>query len=861
MSTAFDMTDFHVDVMANKAITGTGPATGRFTLSAKVGATFGLVCALATVNMLLVRGMVREQNGVAESVGVAGKLRMLSQKIAFETVYDEHAPQGWRARLQQSRRDYVTSLDALASGGHAFGYLVKPPYRPLAVRLDQLRAEWQRFDAVVERNITASAAPGMEPLRAVATHADLLLADAESVVALMTEEARAAQERTLNQMYGLLAADLALLALAFGLARRQVVWPLRELARQSRALAAGDYGARVAFRSGDEIGELALSYNRMAQSIDELIGRLTVERQELHEAESTFRSLAENSMVGVYIAEDAHFRFVNPKMAQMFGYDRDEMMHGVCVFDIVPEDAHELVKLHMQRRLSGEVDEVSYERRARRKDGSLFDIAVFGSRMTLGDKAATIGVILDITERKRNECEARRADAASRAYARQLEYIANHDALTGLANRNLLGDRMRSAIAAARRNGRLVAVLLHDLDNFKVINDSLGHAAGDLLLASVARRMVEAVRESDTVARLGGDEFVIVMPDVSCPQDALTVGEKVLQVMSQPFYIENQKIYVRTSIGISLYPRDGVDEQTLLKNVDLAMYRSKQQGKGRLSFYTEEMNSANRARQRMEVELHNALERGEFVLHYQPKHDCRSGRICGVEALLRWEHPRHGMVSPAEFIPLAEETGLITLIGAWVLREACRQNRSWQHAGLPCVGMAVNLSACQLQRDELLPMLRDVLHASGLAPRWLELEITETAIMRDAEDAVPLLETLKDIGVGLSLDDFGTGYSSLNYLRRFPLDSLKIDRTFVAELHADAAASAAGGANACAIITAMIAMARSLGLRVVAEGVETPEQAAFLQAHGCHELQGYHIGRPVPAAALEAMLHAQCQPA
>ncbi|MRV74655.1 EAL domain-containing protein [Duganella sp. FT92W] len=564
------------------------------------------------------------------------------------------------------------------------------------------------------------------------------------------------------------------------------------------------------------------------------------------EAEHIFRSLADNSAVGVYIAANARFRFVNPRMAQMFGYDRDEMMSSVGVFDIVPDEARSLVEHHRQRRLSGEATEVRYERQARRKDGTLFDIEVFGSRMTLRGQAATIGVILDVTERKRIERAAQHADAASRAYARQLEYNATHDALTGLANRTLLADRLNGAIAGARRNGRMVAVLLHDLDNFKVINDSLGHVAGDLLLASVARRMREAVRTSDTVARLGGDEFVIVMPDVARQEDAAAVAEKVLHLMTQPFYIASQKVYVRTSIGISLYPRDGADPQTLLKNVDLAMYRAKQAGRGRLSFFTEEMNAANRARQRMEVELHHALERGEFQLHYQPKQDAGCGAITGAEALLRWNHPRRGMVSPAEFIPLAEETGLITMIGAWVLREACAQNRRWQLAGLPELAVAVNLSACQLQRDELLPLVRSVLDETGLAPHFLELEITETAIMKDADLAVPLLEELKGIGVGLSLDDFGTGYSSLNYLRRFPLDCLKIDRSFVSEIDA--------GGSEGAIITAMIAMARGLRLRVIAEGVETPEQTAFLRNQQCHELQGYHIARPMPADALEALL-------
>ncbi|SFU74189.1 EAL domain-containing protein [Pseudoduganella namucuonensis] len=777
--------------MATTAIPGAEPVKGRATPGAKVGAAYLLVCALAAGNLLLAHGMVREQNGVAESVSVAGRLRMLSQKIAFETAYHRLAPPGWRERLRQSRADYQASLDALSGGGSAFGHRLRRPSAALAERLAGLRVEWRLFGADVDLATDPAAADAAGALHRVAARAPALLERAEGVVARMAAEAGASQERALRQMYAVLAADMLLLALAWRLTRRKLV----------RA------------------------------------------------AESTFRSLADNSVVGVYIAEDARFRFVNPKMAELFGYDRAEMMRSVGVFDIVPEEAHGLVLHHMRRRLSGEVSEVSYERQARRKDGTLFDIEVFGSRMALDGKAVTIGVILDVSERKRVERAALRAEEANRAYARQLEYNANHDALTGLANRNLLGDRLRGAIAAARRNGKMVAVLLHDLDNFKVINDSLGHAAGDLLLANVARCMNEAVRESDTVARLGGDEFVIVMPDVARPEDAVAVAEKLLQVLSQPFVIEGQKVYVRTSIGISLYPRDGADEQTLMKNVDLAMYRAKQQGRGRLSFYTEEMNSANRARQRMEVELHNALERGEFLLHYQPKLDTRGGRVTGAEALLRWQHPRRGMVGPADFIPLAEETGLITLIGAWVLREACRQTRCWQLAGLPGLSMAVNLSACQLQRDELLPLVREVLRESGLAPECLELEITETAIMRDAEEAVPLLVELKAVGVRLSLDDFGTGYSSLNYLRRFPLDSLKIDRTFVSEIHS--------GMNEGTIITAMIAMARGMKLRVIAEGVESEEQAEFLRAHDCHELQGYHIGRPMPAAALEALLRAQ----
>jgi predicted signal transduction protein with EAL and GGDEF domain len=361
--------------------------------------------------------------------------------------------------------------------------------------------------------------------------------------------------------------------------------------------------------------------------------------------------------------------------------------------------------------------------------------------------------------------------------------------------------------------------------------------------------MTAATRETDTVARLGGDEFVIVIPDVTRPEDASAVASKVLESLSAPFHIDGQEIFVHASTGISLYPRDGADEQSLLKNVDLAMYRAKQQGRGRISFFTEEMNAANRARQRMETELHRALERGEFILHYQPRMDLRTGRISGVEALLRWQHPKNGLVPPSDFIPLAEETGLIVPIGAWVMQEACRQGRRWHQEGLRNLSVAVNLSMRQLQSDGLLAVVLAALDEAETDPSCLELEITETAIMKDAEGAVRLLRRLKDAGVRLSLDDFGTGYSSFHYLRHFPLDSLKIDRSFVAEIHADARESP--------LITAMIAMARNLGLNVIAEGVETREQADFLHANGCHETQGYYYSRPLPPCGLRELLRSQ----
>jgi diguanylate cyclase (GGDEF)-like protein len=438
------------------------------------------------------------------------------------------------------------------------------------------------------------------------------------------------------------------------------------------------------------------------------------------------------------------------------------------------------------------------------------------------------------------------ADAERKRYERQLEYGANYDALTGLANRNLLSDRLRQAIANANRNGKLVGILLHDLDNFKVINDSLGHDAGDALLKVVAQRMRAVVRETDTVARLGGDEFVIVLPELDNANEAMMVANKLLGELAKPFTVEHQEVYVSASIGVSLYPRDGAQEQTLMKNVDLAMYRAKREGRNTVRYFTEELNAHNRERQKLETALHHALENAEFDLHYQPKINYHTGAVTGVEALVRWNHPTLGVIAPSAFIPLAEETGLIVELGAWVIRTACRQSRAWQDAnGLP-VNIAVNLSARQLDPDQLINTVADALRETGLAAEYLELELTETAIMPDAVEAIGILSELKCLGVRLSLDDFGTGYSSLNYLRRFPLDSIKIDRSFILGV--------GESANDRAIVKTIVALASNLNMNVIAEGVESLVQADFLKQHGCHEMQGYYFARPLPASQVSELL-------
>jgi predicted signal transduction protein with EAL and GGDEF domain len=362
----------------------------------------------------------------------------------------------------------------------------------------------------------------------------------------------------------------------------------------------------------------------------------------------------------------------------------------------------------------------------------------------------------------------------------------------------------------------------------------------------VAQRMRAVVRETDTVARFGGDEFVIVLPAMETSNEAAIVASKLLHELSKPFTVEQQQVYVSASIGVSIYPRDGEQEQTLLKNVDLAMYRAKREGRNTIRFFTEELHADNRERQKLETALHHALENGEFDLHYQPKINYGTGAITGVEALVRWNHPTLGVIQPSAFIPLAEETGLIVELGAWVIKTACRQSRAWQDAGGVAVNMAVNLSARQLDLDQLINTVADALRQSGLAPERLELELTETAIMSDAVEAIGILNDLKSLGVRLSLDDFGTGYSSLNYLRRFPLDSIKIDRSFIQGVDESA--------NDRAIVKTIIALASNLNMNVIAEGVENRSQAQFLKQNGCHEMQGYFFAKPLPAGQLADLL-------
>jgi diguanylate cyclase (GGDEF)-like protein/PAS domain S-box-containing protein len=438
--------------------------------------------------------------------------------------------------------------------------------------------------------------------------------------------------------------------------------------------------------------------------------------------------------------------------------------------------------------------------------------------------------------------------SAARARSLEMSHLAQHDFLTDLPNRLLFNDRLTQAIAIAVRQSKQLAVMFVDLDQFKKINDSLGHGVGDKLLQSVAKRLIACVRRADTVSRLGGDEFLILLSQVEHEQDAAFSARKILRALAAPHIIDDKSLDINASIGVSTYPSDGPDAQTLLNKADTAMYEAKQQGRNNYQFFRRDMDVRVEERKLLEGDLRSALGRNEFLLHFQPKFNLKTGQLTGFEALIRWLHPERGMLYPGQFVPIAEECGLILPIGRWVLLEACKQARAWIESGLGAVPMAVNVSAAEFEDKDFLSGVRTVLIATGVLPLNLELELTESVLMQDAESAVRILGALKVMGVQLAIDDFGTGYSSFTYLRRFPVDVLKLHQSFVHEITEDPADET--------IISAMIDIGKSLKQRVIAEGVETRAQLKFLQRHGCDEGQGYYFSHPVPAEQAGKLLEA-----
>lgn len=628
--------------------------------------------------------------------------------------------------------------------------------------------------------------------------------------------------------------------------------PLLTVAHDSSLLAARDLLERQHVRHLGITGEGEilvglLSFSDILQSVQyEYVHQL---ESALRERDTALRRSEKNLMLahkvieasldGIMLVNAAGLiEMVNPAFTTLTGYD-----------------AHEVIGRNPRLLSSGRHDKDFYrtlwialtehghwqgEIWNRRKNGEVYPewmtiTAIYDDEGKIHRYAA---IFTDITERKKAE--------------ERIKNLAYFDVLTGLPNRRLFLDRLAVAMANAHRHDHRMAVMLLDLDMFKRINDTLGHSAGDRLLETVAQRLITAIREGDTAARLGGDEFTVLLPEIDHVDDAVRLARRIIEEIKQPLEVEGNEMFVTTSIGVAVYPDDGSTAEGLLKNADTAMYRAKDLGRNSYQLYSSAMNALSFERLAMETSLRHAISREEFQLAYQVKVNMASGVLSGVEALIRWHHPDLGMVPPSDFIPLAEANGMIGAIGEWVLHTACRQNKEWQDLGLPPLRVAVNISARQFLQADMVVAVRKALDDSGLDPHWLELELTESAVMQRVEEAAAMLRDLRDMGVHISIDDFGTGYSSLSHLKRLPIDSLKIDRSFIQDMADDS--------DDVAIVSAIIAMAQTLRIKVIAEGVENDKQAMFLRAQGCDEIQGYLISRPVSADNLVSLFDRRLLP-
>jgi diguanylate cyclase (GGDEF)-like protein/PAS domain S-box-containing protein len=616
---------------------------------------------------------------------------------------------------------------------------------------------------------------------------------------------------------------------------RAVISRLSDLSAQVRRIAeSGEASARVSAPGSDELAGLAEDINGMLRALEQ-------SRDAVRENEGQLRTILDSVHTGFLIIDaDTHgIVDANPAALGIMGCRRDEVIGTTCERRVCPAEPGRCPITDLNQELD------NAEQVVLAADGGRVPVLKTAALVTLGGRRYILESFVDITERKHAE--------------EAIRYQAYHDGLTELPNRTRFYEHLHDCLAQARRASDMAAVLFLDLDRFKTINDTLGHAVGDALLKEVAARLADTLRGRDSIARLGGDEFAVLLTAMESAEGAAAVARRMLASLRAPFYVNGYELHTTASIGVSLFPRDGEDAESLLQSADIALYHAKDQGRNTFRYYDSWINASTRERLELENDLRHALEREQLVLHYQPQIHVPTGRIVGMEALLRWQHPELGLILPGRFISIAEETGLIEPIGEWVLKRTCAQNKEWQREDLPAVQIAVNLSPVQFHQQDLIAVVRRALGESGLDPRYLQLELTESTAMRNVDFSIRLMARLKEMGVGLCLDDFGVGYTSLVYLKQFPLDTVKIDRMFLNGASPSPGSAAWRGADSseAAIISAIIGIARSLGLGVIGEGVETSGQLRLLLERDCEVMQGYLFSKPVPAGTAAALLREQ----
>ena len=628
---------------------------------------------------------------------------------------------------------------------------------------------------------------------------------------------------------------ISLVFMAIALIMRANLTVVRSLAASAQRFSRGDHNVRIPERGSPELRAAAYAFNDMATQIGDLVSTISVSRNEFREQLHFTQELIEALPTPIYFKDcEGRYIGVNRAWESFFSIARGTAL-GRTVHDIYLRDPQFAAYQHTKDKLLWERPGCqAYDAILTSADKKLRNVVYYQATFTNtdGKVSGLIGTIVDITDRKEDE--------------EKLRQLAYYDPLTELPNRLLCMEQLRQAISEAERSGRKVAILYIDLDRFKYINDSLGYDVGDKFLKLVSLRLRELVRPGDTVSRFGGDEFALLLENIEQVEDVTRLAQRIIDCFMQPLHVAERELFATPSIGITLYPLDADNAENLIKNADAAMYHAKSRGGSNFQFYTLEMNLRTARRLAIETALRHALERGEITLHYQPQVDLTTGHVIGAEALLRWQHPELGLISPVEFIPISEEDGLILPMGEWALRTACAQLRTWQNEGFSDLRIAVNLSSKQLQQGRLVPQVRAALAQAGLDGRYLELELTESMLIGDSEITRAAFAELDALGVKFSVDDFGTGYSSLSYLKLFPIDAVKIDRSFLRGVPSDP--------DSVAIAAAIIAMARSLGIGVVAEGVETVDQLEFLRRRGCATMQGYYFSKPIPAAEFTAML-------